>query len=125
MWFGGIFLFKKHFKELSIGFATGILNGLFGAGGGSVLVPLMEKFLAVEEHKAHATAIPVILIMSIVSSFLYLRRGFFDFNLWLFVSIGGLAGGFVGAKLLKKVPKKWLKVGFGAVICVTAVKMIF
>lgn len=125
MWFGGIFLFKKHFKELSIGFATGILNGLFGAGGGSVLVPLMEKFLAVEEHKAHATAIPVILIMSIVSSFLYLQRGFFDFNLWLFVSIGGLAGGFVGAKLLKKVPKKWLKVGFGAVICVTAVKMIF
>ncbi len=125
MWFGGIFLFKKHFKEISIGFATGILNGLFGAGGGSVLVPLMEKFLDVEEHKAHATAIPVILIMSIVSSFLYLRRGFFDFRLWLFVSIGGLAGGFVGAKLLKKVPKKWLKIGFGAVICITAVKMIF
>ena len=118
-------MFKKHFKEISIGFASGILNGLFGAGGGSVLVPLMEKFLGVEEHKAHATAIPVILIRSIVSSFLYLRRGFFDFRLWLFVSIGGLAGGFVGAKLLKKVPKKWLKIGFGAVICITAVKMIF
>ncbi len=118
-------MFKKHFKEISIGFATGILNGLFGAGGGSVLVPLMEKFLKVEEHKAHATAIPVILIMSIVSSILYLRRGFFDFQLWMFVSIGGLAGGFVGAKLLKKVPKKWLKIGFGAVICITAVKMIF
>ena len=118
-------MFKKHWKELSIGFVTGVLNGLFGAGGGSVLVPLMEKFLKVEEHKAHATAIPVILIMSIVSSILYLRRGFFDFRLWIFVSIGGLAGGFVGAKLLKKVPKKWLKIGFGAVICITAVKMIF
>ena len=118
-------MFKKWWKEVLIGFGTGILNGLFGAGGGSVLVPLSEKFLDMEEHHAHATAIPVILIMSLVSSFLYVRRGFFDFKIWLFVSIGGLVGGFVGAKLLKKVPQKWLKVGFGAVICVTAIKMIF
>lgn len=118
-------MFKQKWKEIVIGFGTGILNGLFGAGGGSVLVPLMEIFLSIDEHRAHATAIPVILIMSAVSSFLYLRRGFFDFNIWLFVSIGGLAGGFVGAKLLKKVPKKWLKIGFGAVICITAAKMIF
>ncbi len=118
-------MLKKRWKEMLIGFGTGILNGLFGAGGGSVLVPLMEKFLGIEEHSSHATAIPVILVMSLVSSFLYLRRGFFDFSIWLFVSIGGLAGGFIGAKLLKKVPKKWLKIGFGGVICITAVKMIF
>lgn len=118
-------MLKKRWKEMLIGFGAGILNGLFGAGGGSVLVPLMEKFLGTEEHSSHATAIPVILVMSLVSSFLYLRRGFFDFNIWLFVSIGGLAGGFIGAKLLKKVPKKWLKIGFGGVICITAVKMIF
>lgn len=118
-------MLKKWWKQVVIGFGTGILNGLFGAGGGSVLVPLSEKFLSLEEHDAHATAIPVILIMSLVSSFLYVRRGFFDFKIWLFVSIGGLLGGFVGARLLKKVPKKWLKIGFGVVICITAVKMIF
>jgi len=118
-------LLKKYFKEIIIGLSTGVLNGLFGAGGGSVLVPLMEKFLGVEEHEAHATAIPVILLMSAVSSFLYIKKGFFDFRIWLFVSIGGLAGGFVGAKFLKKVPKKWLKIGFGGVICITAIKMIF
>ncbi len=118
-------MLKKYWKEVVIGFGTGLLNGLFGAGGGSVLVPLMEKFLRMKEHTSHATAIPVILIMSIVSSVLYLRRGYFDFNIWVFVSLGGLLGGFVGAKLLKKVPKKWLKIGFGAVISVTAMKMIF
>lgn len=118
-------MLKKNWKLIAIGFGTGILNGLFGAGGGSVLVPLMERFLGFEEHSAHATAIPVILIMSLVSSFLYLRNGFFDFSIWILVSAGGLAGGFLGARLLKKVPKKWLKIGFGAVICVTAIKMIF
>lgn len=121
----GIFMLKKRCKEAVIGLLAGFLNGFFGAGGGSALVPLVEKFLGLEAHKAHATAIPVILLFSLVSAFLYVRQGFFDFRIWMYVSIGGIAGGFIGAKFLKKVPKKWLKIGFGAVICITAVKMIF
>ena len=116
---------RKIGKMVIIGIAVGFLNGLFGAGGGSVVVPAMEKFLEIDEKKSHSTAIAIILMMSVVSSVTYVSRGFFDFKLWLFVSLGGIAGGFVGAKLLGKIPKKWLKIVFGAVICVTAVKMIF
>lgn len=115
---------KKYWKEIVIGLLTGILNGLFGAGGGSVVVPAMEKFLDIDEKKSHSTAIAIILMMSVVSSVTYIYKGYFNFNLWLYVSIGGIAGGFVGAKLLGKIPKKWLKIIFGGVICVTAVKMI-
>ncbi len=118
-------MLKKHWKKIVIGLITGVLNGLFGAGGGSVVVPAMERFLGIDEKKSHATAIAVILMMSVVSSYIYIRKGFFDFNLWIWVSIGGMAGGLVGAKLLGRIPKKWLKIVFGAVICVTAVKMIF
>ncbi|MBR5614052.1 MAG: sulfite exporter TauE/SafE family protein [Clostridia bacterium] len=118
-------MLKRYWKEIIIGFATGILNGLFGAGGGSVVVPAMEKFLEIDEKQSHATAILVILMMSVVSAFIYVRQGFFDLRLWMWVSIGGVIGGFVGAKLLKRIPKRWLKIGFGAVIVVTAVKMIF
>lgn len=118
-------MLKKYRKEIIIGLITGLLNGLFGSGGGSVVVPAMEKFLDIDEKKSHATAIAIILMMSIVSSIIYISRGFFNFKIWLFVSIGGLAGGFVGAKLLGKIPKKWLKIIFGVVICVAAVKMIF
>ncbi len=116
---------KKYWKEIVIGLLTGILNGLFGAGGGSVVVPAMEKFLDIDEKKSHSTAIAIILMMSVVSSVTYIYKGYFNLNLWLYVSIGGIAGGFVGAKLLGKIPKKWLKIIFGGVICVTAVKMIF
>ncbi len=115
---------KKYWKEIVIGLLTGVLNGLFGAGGGSVVVPAMEKFLKIDAKKAHSTAIAIILMMSVVSSVTYVYKGYFNFKLWLFVSVGGIVGGFVGAKLLGKIPKKWLKIGFGAVICVTAVKMI-
>ena len=43
-----------------IGVTSGVLNGLFGAGGGCVVVPAMEKFLDMDEKKSHATAIAVI-----------------------------------------------------------------
>lgn len=120
----GVLLIKKHWKKIVIGLITGILNGLFGAGGGSVVVPAMEKFLGIDEKKSHATAIAIILMMSVVSSFIYVRRGFFDMRLWLLTSCGGVAGGLTGAKLLAKIPKKWLKIIFGGVIGITAVKMI-
>lgn len=118
-------MLKKYHKEILIGIFTGVLNGLFGAGGGSVVVPAMEKFLNIDEKKSHSTAIAIILMMSLVSSATYIYKRFFNFKLWALVSVGGIAGGFVGAKLLGKIPKKWLKILFGGVICVTAIKMIF
>lgn len=115
----------KYKKHILIGLVTGVLNGLFGAGGGSVVVPAMEKFLDLDKKKSHATAIAIILPLSIVSSFFYIRNGFFDFKLWLWVTIGGMAGGFIGAKILNKISKRALKIVFGGIIIVTAVKMIF
>ncbi len=116
---------KKYHKEIIIGALTGVLNGLFGAGGGSVVVPAMEKFLNIDEKKSHSTAIAIILMMSLVSSVTYINKGFFDFKIWSLVSVGGIIGGFAGAKLLGKMSKKWLKILFGGVICATAIKMIF
>lgn len=118
-------MLKKYYREILIGFFTGILNGLFGAGGGSVVVPAMEKFLDIDEKKSHSTAIAIILMMSLVSSATYIYKGFFNLRLWFLVSIGGIVGGFLGAKLLSKIPKKWLKILFGGVIIGTAFKMIF
>lgn len=118
-------LLKKYARYAAIGLVSGAFNGLFGAGGGCVVVPAMEKFLGLGEKKSHATAIAVIFLMSVVSSVLYIRGGWFDFSLWLPVTLGGLVGGAAGAKLLSKISVRWLKIVFGSVIIVTAVKMIF
>ena len=115
---------KKYWKEIIIGLVAGVLNGLFGAGGGSVVVPAMERFLEMDSRRSHATAIGIILVLSLVSSVIYVSKGFFDVRIWALVSVGGIAGGFVGAKLLGRIPKSWLKIGFGIVICITAAKMV-
>lgn len=115
---------KKYWKHIVIGVVCGVLNGLFGAGGGSIVVPAMEKFLDMDEKKSHATAIGIILLMSLVSSFLYIRNGYFDFHLWWMVTLGGVVGGLIGANVLSKISKRWLKIIFGGVIIITAVKMV-
>lgn len=116
---------KNIIKQIAIGIVTGFLNGLFASGGGCIVVPALEKFLKFEPKKSHATAVGIILIMSLVTTGVYIYNGFFDLRLWIFLSIGGVIGGMIGAKLLDKAPVHWLKLGFGALIIFAAVKMIF
>ena len=115
---------KKLTKHAVVGIAVGICNGLFGSGGGTVAVPFMEKLLGVEEHKAHATAIAIILPLTLISAGLYIYKGFFDFTLSWQTSLGGVAGGLIGAYLLKKIPSGWLKKIFGIFIMFSAVRMV-
>lgn len=116
---------NKFFKTAIIGVVVGLCNGLFGSGGGTVVVPAMEKFLDMEEHKSHATAIAVILPLTVVSAVLYIYKGFFDFSLAWQVSLGGVVGGAIGAFLLKKISAPLLRKIFGVFIMAAAVRMVF
>ncbi len=115
---------SKILKYAIVGSVVGVLNGLFGSGGGTVAVPFMEKLLGVEAHKAHATAIAIILPLTLISAGLYIYKGFFDFTLSWQTSLGGVAGGLIGAYLLKRIPSRWLKKIFGIFIMISAVRMV-
>lgn len=116
---------KEKKKTLLTGLVTGFANGLFGAGGGTLLVPALEKFFDVKAQKAHATTIAVILPLSVLSSFIYLRGGDIDWKITLYISIGGVIGGVIGAKFLSKISGKWLHRIFGFFMIAAAVRMIF
>ncbi len=117
---------KKKIKRAPlVGFFAGIINGLFGSGGGTVLVPSLVFCMNVEDHKAHATAISVILPISIISSLVYMKHGVVDFPLTLAVSVGSIIGGFVGSTILRKVPVKVLRRFFGIIMIIAAIRMVF
>lgn len=115
---------KNFFISACVGAVTGLANGLFGSGGGTVVVPAMERFLNVKAHKAHATAIAVILPLSVLSMFIYFKNTSLDFKAVFAICIGGMVGGFIGAKLLNKIPSFWLHKIFGGFMIAAAVKMI-
>jgi uncharacterized membrane protein YfcA len=116
---------KTSKKIIPIGLVVGLANGLFGAGGGTLLVPALQKFLKLETHKSHATALAVILPLSVISAFIYISGVDVDWKSVFLVSLGGVCGGVVGAKLLKKLAAWWINIIFGVFLAVGAVRMLF
>jgi len=112
------------FKLVAIGFVTGIINGLFGSGGGTLIVPVLVFLVKMEDFEAHATAISIILPLSIISTIMYLKSNIIKFNIGYVVAIGGIIGGFIGAKFLKRIPNIILRKIFGVIIMITALRMI-
>lgn len=103
--------------------AVGFVNGFFGGGGGMLLVPLLEKGMKCPVKKSHATAIAIILPISLAGAITYIINGFFRFTPVLSVSAGCVAGGIVGALLLKKLPTDVIKIVFALVMTGVGVKL--
>lgn len=114
----------KYVKCIVIGIATGVANGLFGSGGGTIAVPAMIFLLDAEEHKAHATAISIILPLTITSAFFYISGNYVDWTLTVKVMLGGIVGGYIGARLLKICPGNLLRKIFAAFMILAAFRMI-
>ena len=107
------------------GALTGLANGFFGGGGGMIVVPLMSFLLKMKTKKAHATALAIILPITVVSAFIYFLSGNFDFATGIPASLGVVGGGVVGAWLLGKLSAKWLTKIFAVVMLVAGVKSLF
>ena len=90
------------------GLLAGFVNGLFGAGGGMLSVPILEKF-NLEKKKAHASAVAVIMPLSLYSATLYLINGNVTVNDAVKYVPWGLLGAGVGTLLLKNLPDKWIR----------------
>ncbi len=113
----------KKLINASIGFVSGILNGLFGSGGGVAAVPLLEAS-GLEAKKSHATSVALIFLLSIISVIIYGFNGNLDYETALKYIPYGLVGAVLGAVLLKKVPNSLLRRIFGGVILISAVKIL-
>lgn len=98
------------------GAAAGAVNGLFGAGGGMVLVPMLIGLGKLEDKKAFASAICVILPLCIVSIAVYSMRGSIPLSSAAPYLVGGLAGGLLGGIIFRKVSANFLHKLFGILI---------
>lgn len=109
---------------LIIGCFIGFINGFWGGGGGMVCVPTLTNLLKVENKKAHATTILIMLPLSVASFVVYLIKGNI---LWIpagVITTGFVAGGVAGAMFLKKINNTILKIVFSLIIILGAIKML-
>jgi len=115
---------KQRLKLVLFGAMAGICNGVFGSGGGMIVVPFLEKAERFEPQRAHATAIAVILPVTVVSIFKYSRFSAVDTKTLFVACLGGILGSFIGAKLLKRFSGDTIRKIFGCFIMVAAVRMV-
>ena len=90
------------------GAAAGLVTGIFGAGGGMVLVPLLTALTDLEEEAVFPTSVSIILPVCIVSLLMNLMQNPPDLRLALPYLLGSALGGFAAGKWGRKIPVLWL-----------------
>ncbi len=108
-----------------VGLITGFLSGMFGVGGGFVIVPALVLFSRMPIHKAVATSLLVIVLISIsgVASHFANGRGI-SFRITSLFVLGGVAGMFLGGLVGKRLPTPVLQKVFASGIVAVAIFMV-
>lgn len=107
------------------GALAGLANGLFGAGGGMFLVPLFTGWIKLEQRKAFATSVAVILPLSVAALVIYLWKGQLDMVETLPYLLGGLVGGCFSGRVFQKISMVWLRRLFGVLILYGGIRAVF
>ncbi len=110
-------------RAAGIGIAAGVLSGLFGVGGGIIMVPLLVAWYALDQRRASATSLLAILPIATASAAGYALTGSVDPRAGLALAVGGVLGGQVGARLLPRTPIPRLQLWFGLLSLATAARL--
>ena len=106
-------------------FVAGTLSGLLGIGSGAAKVLAMDQVMRIPFKVSTTTSNFMIGVTAAASAGVFLSRGYIDPALSMPVMLGVLSGSLIGAKVLVKARTRWLRLVFGFVIFILAIKMMF
>ena len=110
---------------VALGLVAGIFGGMFGLGGGLIVIPAMVYLFGFSQHQAQGTALAMMLPpVGILAVLRYYYNGNIKWAVAGFMCLGFIVGGLVGAHLAQAVPGLWLKRCFGALMLLVSLKLI-
>lgn len=109
-----------------IGLSAGIVSGMLGVGGAIIIVPALVFFFGMSQHQAQGTSLAILLFpVGFLAFWNYYRQGYVNFKLAMIVMLAFFIGGYLGSIAAVHVPERLLKTGFGILIIVAGIRMIF
>lgn len=111
-------------RTIAVGLVAGFLSGLFGVGGGILIVPALVLVLKFDQRLAHGTSLAAVLPIALSSMTSYAVADKIDWPVALFLAVGALAGAVLGTHFLHKLPHDVLALGFSLLLIATAVRML-
>lgn len=109
---------------VTVGVATGFLSGLFGVGGGILMVPCLVLLLGMEQRRAHGTSLGAMVLISASALGGFLLDGSVAWLPGLLIFAGSSVGVTVGTSLLNRVPIRSLRIGFALLLLATAARFL-
>jgi hypothetical protein len=110
---------------LLLGLTAGAFSGIVGIGGGIIIVPALVFFFGMTQHLAQGTTLALMVPpIGILAAWTYYNQGYVDMRVALFVAIGFLVGGLIGAKIAVMLPNHILKKIFAFVLFAIGIKML-
>ena len=108
-----------------IGLISGITSGLFGVGGGVVMVPAMVFFMQLDMKTAVGTSLAVIIPTALVGTLKHYQIGNINWAAACSLAPMALLGGYLGARLTVPIASADLKRGFGAFLVLVGLRLLF
>ncbi|MDQ8045386.1 MAG: sulfite exporter TauE/SafE family protein [Patulibacter sp.] len=109
---------------LAIGTAAGIYSGLFGVGGGTIIVPLLVLLVGFDTREATATSLAAITVIATAGAITHTIYGNVRYDAAAMVAVPAVVGAFAGTTLQQRVPKDWLTLGLAVLLVFGAVDLL-
>jgi len=108
-----------------LGLTAGIFSGFMGLGGGILLAPALVYIFGLTQHQAQGTSLAVMVPpITLLAALKYYHSGNVRLDIAVFIAMGFVAGGLVGATLVHGVGDVALKKIFGSILLLVGVKML-
>ena len=116
----------KELLYLVLGLSAGTLSGMFGIGGGTILIPGLIFLAGLTQHEAQGTTLAIMLLpIGLLAVMKYYHSGHVHFYIAAFICVGFLIGGLLGANMAEALPNLVLRRAFGVFLMITALYTIF
>jgi uncharacterized protein len=115
---------RRTLQLATIGTAAGAFSGLFGVGGGTVIVPLLVVWLGYGEREATGTSMTAIIVIAAFAVTLQAVYGNVDPDKAALVGVPAIGGAIAGTALQQRLPERAISLLFAVLLVVVAVELI-
>jgi uncharacterized membrane protein YfcA len=111
-------------KLAVVGTVAGAFSGLFGVGGGVVIVPLLILWLGYGEREATGTSLGAIGVIATVAAVIQAAYGNVDVAKGLLIGVPAIGGAVAGTALQQRIPARWIAGGFALLLAGSAIELL-
>ncbi|MHB1139973.1 MAG: sulfite exporter TauE/SafE family protein [Microthrixaceae bacterium] len=115
---------RRTIEAALVGVLAGFLAGLFGVGGGILMVPALVMVMRMDQRLAHGTSLAAVVPIAVSSTISYAISGEVDWAVVGWLALGAIAGAVVGTHLLASLSPKLLGGAFAALLVATALRLL-